>query len=339
MHPLRAAREAAALSQAALAARAGVSRQLVGAVEAGRHQPRVDAAIALARALGADVATLFSPTDAAVDVRSGDAPAAGTPVRVGRVRDRLVTAPARTVDDGFDAADAVVGDDGTLRRLADLRPGLVVAGCEPGLHLLEGLLRQAGSAAVGVTLPSSGAAAALEAGRVHAAVVHGPEDDVGTEPTRQRPPVGVARLHLARWAVGLAAPPDAPGGWAADVLAGRRPAVVRDPGAGVQRALERASAAAGGSVAVAGRAETHVAAVRTALATGAAGVTIEPAALAVGAAFHALEVHAAELWVPRDLLDDPAVAEALEVLAGRGFLARLERVGGYDLVGTGTWAA
>jgi len=334
MHPLRAAREAAALSQAALATRAGVSRQLVGAVEAGRHQPRVDAAIALARVLGADVATLFAPPGAPVDVCSGRAPAPGSPVRVGRVRDRLVTAPARTVDDGFDAADAVVEPDGGLRRLADLRPGLVVAGCEPGLHLLEGLLRQAGSAAVGVTLPSSAAAAALASGRVHAAVVHGPEDD-----DAPRPPAGVARLHLARWAVGLAAPLDAPAGWADDVLGGRRPTVVRDPGAGVQHALERASAAIGGSVLAGGHAQTHVAAVRTALATGTAGVTIEPAALAVGAAFHALEVHAAQLWVAQDLLDDDAVVEALEVLAGNGFLARLERVGGYDLAGTGTWAA
>lgn len=333
MHPLRAAREAAALSQAALASRAGVSRQLVGAVEVGRHQPRVDAAIALARALGADVATLFAPPDAPVDVRTGRTPASGAPVRVGRVRDRVVTAPARTVDDGFDAADAVVGGDGMLQRLSDLRPGLVVAGCEPGLHLLERLLRQSGSAAVGVTLPSSAAAGALAAGRVHAAVVHGPEDD------GPQPPDGVARLHLARWSVGLAAPLDAPRGWAEGVLGGRRPAVVRDPGAGVQRALERASAAVGGTVLVGGHAETHVAAVRTALATGVAGVTIEPAALAVGAAFHTLEVHAAQLWVPRDLLEDPAVAEALDVLAGRGFLARLERVGGYDLAGTGTWAA
>jgi len=186
-----------------------------------------------------------------------------------------------------------------------------------------------------VTLPSSTAAEALAAGRVHAAVVHGREDDDAGPP----PPDGVARLHLARWAVGLAAPLDTPRGWVDEVLGGRHPAVVRDPGAGVTRALERASAAVGGTILAGGHAETHVAAVRAALATGAAGVTIEPAARAVGAVFHQLEVHAAQLWVPRDLLDDPAVTEALDVLAGRGFLARLERVGGYDLAGTGTWAA
>lgn len=334
MHPLRAAREAAALSQAALAARAGVSRQLVGAVEVGRHQPRVDAAIALARALRSDVATLFTtPTDA-VDVRTGSAPAGGSAVRVGRVRERVVTAPARVVDDGFDAADAVVGPGGTLQHLADLRPGLVVAGCEPGLHVLEALLRQAGSAAVGVTLPSVAAAAALADGRVHAAVVHGPEG--GHAPA---PPPDVVRLHLARWAVGLAASPELAPGWADATLDGRHPVVVRDAGAGVQRALERATAGRGAVPRAAAAADTHVQAARLALVTGAAGVTIEPAALAVGAVFHPLEVHVAQLWVPRDLVDDPVLVDAMDVLLGPGFRARLERVGGYDLAGCGSAVA
>jgi DNA-binding XRE family transcriptional regulator len=58
---LRELREAAGLTQAELAARAGVSRQLVGAVEVGRHLPRVDAALALAAALNVDVGRCSSP--------------------------------------------------------------------------------------------------------------------------------------------------------------------------------------------------------------------------------------------------------------------------------------
>ena len=56
---LRDARERAGLSQAALAARAGISRQAVGAVEAGRHAPSVDTALRLARAVGATVEEVF----------------------------------------------------------------------------------------------------------------------------------------------------------------------------------------------------------------------------------------------------------------------------------------
>ncbi|HEX6420566.1 MAG TPA: helix-turn-helix domain-containing protein, partial [Acidimicrobiales bacterium] len=56
---IRALRAARGLSQRDLSERAGVSRQLVGAVEAGRHVPNVRAALALARALEVPVERLF----------------------------------------------------------------------------------------------------------------------------------------------------------------------------------------------------------------------------------------------------------------------------------------
>lgn len=51
---LRELRDAKGLTPGELAGRAGVSRRLVGAVEAGRHLPRVAAAAALTAALGVD---------------------------------------------------------------------------------------------------------------------------------------------------------------------------------------------------------------------------------------------------------------------------------------------
>jgi len=57
---LRDARRGAGLSQAALAERAGISRQAVGAIEAGQHRPSVDAAMALASAVGRSVEELFA---------------------------------------------------------------------------------------------------------------------------------------------------------------------------------------------------------------------------------------------------------------------------------------
>jgi transcriptional regulator with XRE-family HTH domain len=49
---LRAARHRARLSQVELAARAGVSQQMVSLIEHGRCEPGVDTADSLARALG-----------------------------------------------------------------------------------------------------------------------------------------------------------------------------------------------------------------------------------------------------------------------------------------------
>ena len=62
---LRDARRGAGLSQATLAERAGISRQAVGAIEAGRHRPSVDAAMALASAVGRSVEELFAAPSAA----------------------------------------------------------------------------------------------------------------------------------------------------------------------------------------------------------------------------------------------------------------------------------
>lgn len=314
-------RKLAGLTQAELAERAAVSRQLIGAVEAGRHLPRVDAALRLAGALGVAVGDLFGSHTPPRDIVTGDIPAAGAMVRASRVGDTFVTAGARVGPDGWDLADAVVGGDG-LTWFDGVNAGFVVAGCEPGLELIERILREHDMGAVAATASSKAARHALEAGRLHAAVVHGP--DLGS----LEQSAAVVRIGLSRWQVGLAAAADSPQRWWEEALAGRTPVVQREPGAGVQRAFERAAAKAG----IPGpRVTTHVAAVRRGIVTGLPAVTIEPAALATGAVFHPLELHDAELWVDAQWLDDRVVGAALDVLTSRRFQQRLLAIGGYDL--------
>lgn len=328
---LRTLREGAGLTQAQLAARAGVSRQLVGAVEQGRHLPRVDAALALAAVLGVEVEALFRSEPAPVEVISGSRPPEGALVRAGWVGDQPVTAPVRIGADGWDVADGAVRD-GSLSLFEPRRPGLVVAGCEPGLEVLERLLREAGMGAVAASASSAAAIAALAGGRVHAAVVHGPDPDL----SHDRVDIGVDRFHLARWRVGLAGPPEATSGWWQEPLSGRVPVVQREPGAGVQRAFEEAV----GRRDVPGpRVGSHLQAARRAVLTGMPAVTIEPAALAVGAAFHPLQAHEAQIWVAEQWQGERFVTEALNIISGRRFRLRLRGVGGYDLTDTGTRAA
>lgn len=330
MSSLQSLREAAGLTQTELAARAGVSRQAIGAVEAGRHLPRVDAALALAAALAVDVEDLFAPELVAADVITGAVAADGSSVRVGRVGNRSVTAPARVGAQGWDVADGTI-EAGMLRTFGHHAPGLVVAGCEPGLEVLERLLREAGMGAVAAAGSSATAIAALEAGRVHAAVVHGPESRHVAEPRG----VAVERFRVGRWQVGLAAPGDVGAGWWNEALSGRTPVVQREQGAGVQRAFEGAVDA--GRLPVPGpRVGTHLEAARRSMISGVPAVTIEPAALAVGATFHSLEIHEAQLWVSTQWLNDRVVTEALNVIVGQSFQARLASVGGYDLTGSGS---
>src|SRR5260221_812215 len=56
---VRKVREDRGITQLELARRAGISRQALGAIEAGTYQPGVTVAIALARELGQSVETLF----------------------------------------------------------------------------------------------------------------------------------------------------------------------------------------------------------------------------------------------------------------------------------------
>src|SRR5687767_7941348 len=65
LHPLRAAREALGLSQAALAAATRLSRQSIGAIESGRAVPAVDVALRIAAALQQSVEALFGVPAAA----------------------------------------------------------------------------------------------------------------------------------------------------------------------------------------------------------------------------------------------------------------------------------
>ncbi|MDE3131489.1 MAG: helix-turn-helix transcriptional regulator, partial [Acidobacteriota bacterium] len=60
------------LTQAELATRAGVSRQLVAAVEAGVNAPSVDSALRLAQTLGCPVEDLFASA-AGLDAREPEA--------------------------------------------------------------------------------------------------------------------------------------------------------------------------------------------------------------------------------------------------------------------------
>lgn len=330
---LRAAREFAGLTQLDLAVRAGVSRQLVGAVEAGRHLPRVDSALALADVLGVTVDSLFGTLSVPIDIATGENTPDGALVRVGQIGNQSVTAPIRVGPDGWDAADAIV-TEGRISSFGSRAPGIVVGGCDPGLVLLERMLRENGAGAVAVSLTSTSALECLLAGRLHAAVVHGPQPDLAG----RAKDLAVTRFHLARWQVGIAARPGATKGWWRQALTGNVPVIQREPGAGVQRAFRNAVPKARKSV-PGPLAESHVEAARWAMAMDIPAVTIEPAALAVGAGFHPIEVHSAQLWITQSWIHDEVVEEAMATLVGGRFRKQLARMGGYDLEGSGSRAA
>jgi DNA-binding XRE family transcriptional regulator len=330
--PLRAAREHAALTQAELAERAGVSRQLVTSAEAGRHAPAVDAALRIARVLGEPVETLFgeAPAAAARSVLGGPL-REGEAVVAGRVGSRLSASPLAGLaagDASWAMPDGIV-EGGEVRLFAGAQPaGLVVVGCDPVLGLCDQLLsRSGGRAVVAVAGTTGSAVAALAGGRAHAALVHGPDGGL------PEPPGPVRRVHVTRWRVGIGLGARRRAWTLEAVLAGRVPLVQREESAASQQALVRA---AGGAVPpAAARARGHVEAARHAAIAGWAAVTFEPAAHQHGLAFLPLEGHRVELWLDERWLDHPGAQALLNLLRSAAFRERVRLVGGYDLEGCG----
>jgi DNA-binding XRE family transcriptional regulator/molybdate-binding protein len=331
---LRRRRLECGLTQTELAARAGVSRQLVAAVEAGQNTPAVDAALGLARALATDVEALFAAPVDKVVAALGDRLRGGERLRVGRVGDQLVA--AELADHGVAGAgwakpDAVV-EDGKLRLFPGADPaGIVIAGCDPSLGVAEAMLDGLGPRSLlAISAPTGAALRSLKRGRVHGAVVHGV---AGKLPER---PVAVTRWHMAQWQVGLAVAPDAPGDSLEAVLDARTPIAQRDAGAASQQAFERATAKAGIPRPSPGPLATgHIDAARIAATLGGAAVTTEAAARAFDLRFLALEDHTVELWLARRWLDHPGANALADLLASAAFTDRVCHFAGYDLAGCG----
>jgi putative molybdopterin biosynthesis protein len=349
---VRDAREAAGLSQVELAARVGLSRQALGAIEAGRSVPGVDVALRLARALGRDVERLFGGADGAPE----------PPVEVEVVgrssseRFALAQVGARWVGlalegDGLRTSADALRVEGRGQRaavsllapLAEARDNLALMGCATGLGVLADRLHARRGAGRFLWHPSSSGRAlrALGRGLTHVAGVHGATDGL-----RRDPNVAAVRRHaggeplllvtLARWEAGLLTRPgDGEVRGVEDLARPGLRLVAREEGSGARALLERSVREAGldpeliRSAPVVGPGHLDVA---RAVALGAAdvGVATLDAARALGLRFVPLAEERYDLVLPRSLRDDPRVERLLDALASRPGRRDLEALG-YDV--------
>lgn len=305
---------------------------MVSAVESGRHAPNVGAALALARALGCRVEDLFGePSGRPVAVLSDAPPQDQAPAVVACVGDTIVAVPVShgvAASEHWALADATIRQDGTVSMLADgVDDGLVIAGCDPAMGMLAGLVERTRRHRVVTVHASTGRSIeALAAGRVHGVVVHAP---AGTLPAA---PVPVRRWHLARWRVGVASGRGS-GVPSMEEIAERRLRIVqRDPGAGTQLAFTRALARIGAAPSVPGPVgDGHVDVARRVAAGATAGVTMEAAARSYSLGFVPLEEHTVEVWIDERWAGLPAAVALIDTLHSAALRSRLEIVGGYDL--------
>jgi putative molybdopterin biosynthesis protein len=349
---LAARRQAAGLTQAALAAQVGVSRQALNALEAGRSAPSMPVALRLSRALACSVESLFWLGDVPSTLRATWAGAADAPpgrALVGRVGDTWIAHP---VPAGAGAlrvsADAVRGPGGAaelalLRPEAELAGTLLCAGCAPALGLLGARLEagQPGQRVHWLEHGSGSALALLAAGRVHIAGSHLLDEETGDytlAELRRRLGRGDFEVYtLTRWEVGLVVRPGNPRGLrgVADLPAAVDGVVGREPGSGAERLLRFLLAGAGvpwSAVPFTPRpALGHLeAARRVAEGQGEVCVAIRSVALDLGLDFVPLAEERFDLVMPAPLATDPRVERLLDTLASRPFRRELESLGGHS---------
>jgi molybdate-binding protein/DNA-binding XRE family transcriptional regulator len=175
------------IAAAELAQRVGVSRQTVYAIESGSYVPNTEVTLRLARALEVRVEELFSldpgadvpGTEVASTLLSAQSASVGQAVRVARVGEKLVSVPSPATPYYLPEADGVVASAGK-KDLANLQlweeadaKRLVLAGCDPAIGLLGGVLaRESGVNLVAAPASSQLALSWLAEGKVHVAGSH-----------------------------------------------------------------------------------------------------------------------------------------------------------------------
>lgn len=350
---VREVRDASGWTQRELAGAAGISRQALSAIEAGKSVPSTDVSLRIARALGCRFDDLFSlpGDDRDSHLARTDGPLHGR-VAMGLVDGRWV---AHAVDSQTPvAADGVAEAlDGGQSRVDAMRPrtamenNVLVAGCAPAIGTLGARLAE--RPGVGrlrwLPRPSSNSLDLLRRGLVHIAGLHLLDEASGEYNTpwvrRAFADRSMRIVNLARWEQGLVVAPGNP----RDI--GRiahlnRPGVrvVRRPeGSGAQQLLERHLREAGldlHDLQVVTEAPDHASVARlVSLGLADTGPCIRSTALELGLDFVPLAEERFDLVVPVEYDDLPSVRALLGELDTSAFRRELDASGGYDTRHTG----
>lgn len=362
---VRSARVALGMSQAALAAATRLSRQSIGAIEAGRATPAVDVALRIASTLESSVEELFSaPRTEAPLVTEATSSSVTERVALAQIAGRWLSygldgEATWTAADGLlsQAAEARAGRRGRSQRgsvpvdpvrpLEEVHHNLVLMGCAVGLGLLADRLNSRPGAGrfLWLSRSSTDALSALARHQTHLAGVHLTDEKTGEANVADvRRHVGreaVTLITFARWEAGLVTARGNPKQIRSGADLGRRGlrCVVREAGSGARRVLDRELSRAGLPRELATQAQLQARGhlqVALAVSMGAAdvGVATRDAALAFGLHFVPLAEERYDLVVPRPALEDPRVQRLFDTLSASVFQRELACLG-YDVKSSG----
>ena len=253
------------ISQSALAQRADISRQALGAIESGTYMPGVAVALRLAEELGTTVEKLFGggvtrDDPLVAEYRASTTPNPNTRVMLARVGGRMVAVPVPATCVTLVPTAGLVArplpghrvEVSPFRSRAEIDLTLIIAGCDPAVAILRDYLSRRQPTVEVAAIPGSSRDALIAAtkGAAHAAGVHlrDPKSG-GYNLVAARAAFGAKRFRIvnfARWELGLATRPGATPIKALEDLTRRDVEIInREPGAGARAALDEALAADG----------------------------------------------------------------------------------------------
>jgi putative molybdopterin biosynthesis protein len=341
---VRAVRERQAIPQGRLALAAGLSRQALSSIEAGRASPSVEVALRIASALSSSVEELFGENTG--DTESVDADldrtlSPGDSVLVGWIGDRWVghdvrpDTSARSIDGVVTAAKRVA----LHRQKAELVDAVFIAGCAPALGALaERAQRKTGTLFRWLSRSSGEALKLLSEERIQVGGIH--LESNATAVKKKIPRVDASLITFASWEVGLAmkrgsrAPRTV-----AELVRSKARIAWREPGSGAHALALRLLREAQAPIDDVNRRATGV---RTHLAVAQAveagfvdvGFTIKAAALACGLDFVPLAKERFDLVISSAVIEDRRIRALLDVVSDAGFRLELQ-ASGYDATNTG----
>lgn len=368
---LRSVRAKMGLSQGELAARAGVTRQAISAVESDLYLPTTAVALKLASVLECHVEDLFSlvPTEDLIEgTLIGHLPSTETnshPIRVkvSSVGKRTIIRPVTDLGEQLSfavPADGYVTDiqgkhSGstvrvTLSRDRDaIEQEISVAGCDPAIFLVGEHLRRHKdrTTVVGWTMGSMAALQALQRGEVHVAGLHlfDPVTGESNLPFLKRSlkESSYEVVTFATWEEGFLVRAGNPLSirTIADLSEPMVTLVNREEGSGARLLLDQRFRASGVEPAHV-RGYDHIVSSHVEVARAIAGrqaevgIGIRSAAQQFNLDFVPLQTARYDLVVPKSYLKShPTLTHLFETLASRPFRKEIEALGGYDTSETG----
>ena len=335
---VRQRRLAFGMTQAALAASAGISRTAVTAIEGDRLVPSVAAALAIAQALECSVEELFgnSPSDSPAQ-RWAWPPTTQCASWQAEVLGQLVLYPSSSTAMLTVLPDQLT-DGASTEFAAKATETLVMASCDPAAGILASQFqRTTGMRLIVLHRSSRQALELLRAGVVHLAGLHLSTDetpDQNTLTAKEALGMGFRMLRMANWQEGVVVAPTTRLRSIRSALQGKLTWVGREAGSGARQCLDRLF---NDNPRVRHTARDHhgvAEAVRSGWVD--AGVCVELVGKEAGLHFLPVQKEAYDVCFPKQLADDRRLKSFLSLIRSSDYLNMMRQCAGYDMRDTGS---